>query len=985
MAELLAGTATAEGLNDALRKVAERRAAFSLIVSDGISERVFYFAIGGVRVVGSGTRASPYLGEILVQQGRLDSEQLERVLYEGRHNGKRFGDAAVALGYLTYEEVLEGMKLKVVEEILDLYLWSDSEFRLLEGQPPKEFYEGKLQSASISCDVPTFLRAVMGRLDEWSTLAGRVPTGREVYEVQAGVDLRRVPQPFSKLLSYLDGSNTVSAAVKRSGIRRVAAYEFLFQSIRDGLVHRVAGSTAQAVTREQLVEEIGRLESALGTSVAPDIVRRRLARALENVGEKAKASERWRQLGDSARRENDLVTALEHYRQCVRLQPTDFATRELVLEIHRHQDNPGAVVSEGRPLADLFIKHNLLNRARKLLESLVNLDEKDTSLRRQLVMVLLGLGERDAALLHLRAIARVLEERNAPPAELRDVYVRILSLDKHDKLARKRLDALTGVAFQRKVTYGVIGMTAVLLLAAGCFFAYETVARRHIKAQMEEAQALLLAGDTDGARLLLINSVDRFRFSRASGMAVSMIERIDREATRREAGLAPGAEFGGADPDDPADLAARRLAQRARTHLAEGRPVEAHKILTELFRDHPTASLLSAVEMPMRISVLPVDSTVLVDGVEIGRGTQQIEYLPTEGVTVEVTHPDGFAAYRETLVGPQPFQLTVELGKPTLWEPYQSDAAFDASPLILGDAMILAGRDRYVTALSLKDGKVRWRTPLGLYADVGVSPVATSEGIVIATAGGDTVCLDPVTGRSRWSRDLSQPVLAQPVVVPGESVVVPLADGSIEALAAASGERTWSGPPGTIADGAPVLDEHARLTFVNHRSALVRAEAATGRRESGWVADARGLSGTPLLDGDRVWVRGAAQLSLVSAETGRLLRTTELPEGELFGPVAGDESVHLVSADGLLLSFGPDGKPLHEPRRLPEAPAAAPTYADGLLYLPGVEGHLTVADATTGELLWRQDAGAPLTAPPVVLEDGVYLVTRQGTVIALAR
>lgn len=985
MSQLLAGMATADRLDEALRTVSGRQAAFSLIVSDGISERVFYFAIGGIRVVGSGTRASPFIGEILVQQGKLDAQQLERALYDSRHNGRRFGEAAAELGYVTYDDILGAMQAKVAEEILDLYLWGDSEIQLLEGQPPKEFYEGKFQSASISCDVPTFVRAVRSRLEEWSTLAGRLPTGREVYALLPEVDLNRIPQPYATLLGHLDGSQTISRAVKRSGIRRVAAYEFLFQSLRDGLIQRVAGSTAQAISREQQVQEIQQLETALETSVAPDIVRRRLARALENVGDKSKAGKLWRQLGDAARRENDLTTALAHYRECIRLQSMDFATRELVLEIHRHQGNEGAVIADGRPLADLFIKHNLLNRARKLLDTLVTLDQNDTSLRRQLVMVLLGLGERDEALRHLRAIARTLEARNAPAIELRDVYVRILSLDKHDKHARKRLDVLTGVAFQRKVTYGVVALTATLLLAAGGFFFYETMARRQMNSSMEQAQALLLDGDVDGARLLLLDAAERYRFSRARGMAMSMVEEIDREIARREAGHAASPETGGADPDDPRDLAARRLAQKARVHRNEGRPVEAHKLLTELFTKYPTSSLLTGTEMPLRINVLPVDATVTVDGIEVGRGSQLVEYLPTEGVTVEVTHPDGFAAYRETFVGPQAFQLQVDLAKPTLWDPYQSDAPFDAPPLIVGEALILAGRDRYVTALSLRDGKVRWRTALGLYDDVGVSPIVTDDGIVIGTESGDAICLDPVTGRTVWRKSLGHPVRSQPVAPESSLVVMPLADGSLSALASATGALDWSGPPGSIGGGHPVLDDDGRLTFVNHRSSLVRAEGATGARESGWIADARGLRGTPLVTGDRIWVLGASELSLVSAESGRLLRTMDLPEGDVFDPVAGDGTVHLVTRDGILLGFDADGKPLHEPRRLPEAPLAQPAYEDGLLYLPGAEGKLNVVDANGGEVLWRQDVGAPITATPLLRDGAIYVVTRQGAVVPIAR
>ena len=46
-------------LEDAFRRVIESRAAFSLIVSDGLSERLYYFAIGGLRPTESGPPPAP--------------------------------------------------------------------------------------------------------------------------------------------------------------------------------------------------------------------------------------------------------------------------------------------------------------------------------------------------------------------------------------------------------------------------------------------------------------------------------------------------------------------------------------------------------------------------------------------------------------------------------------------------------------------------------------------------------------------------------------------------------------------------------------------------------------------------------------------------------------------------------------------------------------------------------------------------------------
>jgi outer membrane protein assembly factor BamB len=69
--------------------------------------------------------------------------------------------------------------------------------------------------------------------------------------------------------------------------------------------------------------------------------------------------------------------------------------------------------------------------------------------------------------------------------------------------------------------------------------------------------------------------------------------------------------------------------------------------------------------------------------------------------------------------------------------------------------------------------------------------------------------------------------------------------------------------------------------------------------------------------------------------------------------------------------------------KLDEPPSAPPTYSKGRLYVPGQKGHVHVLDATTGEILWRFDAKARVTAAPVIDNGTIYVVTAAGTLIAV--
>ena len=86
----LSGPADEGILRDAFRRIIDRNLAFCLIVSDGISERIFYFAIGGIRVIVSGPRRSPGLGEELLERGLIRPEQFNEVNRATNNAARRF-------------------------------------------------------------------------------------------------------------------------------------------------------------------------------------------------------------------------------------------------------------------------------------------------------------------------------------------------------------------------------------------------------------------------------------------------------------------------------------------------------------------------------------------------------------------------------------------------------------------------------------------------------------------------------------------------------------------------------------------------------------------------------------------------------------------------------------------------------------------------------------------------------------------------------
>ncbi len=982
----ISGPADTESLLNALRRVADSKEVYSLLLSDGISERVFYFAIGGMRVIRGGRRQGPRLGEMLVAAGRLTEQQVEQVVAACEGDTDRFGRVAVQEGLLSADEAQEVLRTQVEEELLDMFLWDDAELRLIKGQPPKEVYERRRDSAALSGDVHELVTRVLARVDQWTSIAGRMINGHELYELTDRGRAAAESGPHAALLSGLDGKRTASDVVAAAGLSRVPSFEFLLHASQDGQIRRLAGASHRRMSHEERARRIDELERALEVAVDSEIVRLRLARHHEAAGGKSRAAGLWRELGDEFRHRSNFEQALDAYRECIRLLPTEFEARELILEIHTAVGDMQTYVRDGRPLAELFVKNNLLNRAKNLLVRLVSLEPDDVRLKRQLITVLIGLGERELALKYLRELAKLLEDSGASEAELKDVYVRVLALDPSDPGARLRLDTILGRIHRRRVMTAAGIVTVILLGGLSYLFWKEQQARAHMAEVVAEVTRLVNEQEFDQAEKLLEDAIREYPRSPVAKDMGGLLERVNN-LHYRHLGLTEQArqvaEARGARLPQAEEQAAKSMRESAEKLLAEGKVVQAHAIYVELIKGFPLAAALEDALVPVKVRVLPEEALVILDGEPVGTGERTVEYDPSRGSVLRV-ELDGFVPYEETLVGPHSLRLDVALAKPELWR-YRSDATFAAAPLVVDGTCYVAGRDRRVTALATADGTLRWCVPLGLYGDVAVRPLATAGGLLVVTALGEAVCLDPDSGDIRWRRRLGTGVERQPALVTADLIVITGDDGSLHALAA-DGTPKWSQPAGTTKHGAAVRVTDTTIGYVDRRGGLAVARVQDGKliRRSAPM----GLRGAPVRDPERVWAcAGDQSVRMLTADADVIGKIAVAGLDARFAPEVDHDVAFVVCGNGRITGVRNDGITMFDAKL--EAPPSAPlTYADGRLYVPGQGGELIVMDAGdehAGRVLWRHAAGAGFVARPVVTGEAVILVTRAGDVLAVGR
>jgi len=983
------GPAQEAELFEVLRWVTNAEKHTSLIVCDGISERIFCFSPKRALVLRSGPRRSGTLGSVLIDEGHLPADRLSDVLTRCREIGRRFGESAVDLGVTTYAQVASALRIKVEEEIMDLFFWPGAEFRVLDGEPPEAYQPGRYHAASHACELAPFLDGLLLRVAERREVVGRLPTGREVYRLDDLADLSEVTDGVADLLSEFDGTRLARDVIESSPMRRCPAWDVLLGAIRDGIVKRVPTSEAQPIVDAAATSEIELLEGVLDRAVDSSVARMRLARACERTREISRAAAHWRHAGDEYHVQGELTRAITCFEHCVRLAPTDFAAREKILDIHHRQRAFGRVVVEGRPLADMLVKHNLLNRAKRLLLQLVAIEPRDSALRKQLIAALTGLGEHGVALHHQRELATLLESRGAPNDEVLEVYMRVLAVDASDAKARSCIDRLTGVTAQRRAVVGTVVTTAVLLTAFGGAFVYEAAAREEIGQVLPQVEAKLASNEFKAAREQISSVAAGHRFSVAAydarGLAEG-IEEFEREAARRDGGQDLASVQARADAQREAKAVA--LANAARAHLRAARVTDAQSSLVQLFEEHPDSNVIRAggVRAPLHLDVLPDDAMISLDGVELGRGSQLVEYDPSRVSRIFVAR-EGFAPHEIVIDGlSEDTERSVSLAPPELWV-YTGQGDFAATPLIDGDIVVVPGRDRRVTALSLTDGSRLWDARMGFYSDVATQPVRVDKGVVIVTGAGDVVCLNLSTGARIWERSLGIAIEAQPIATRGTDgvVVIAAADGRLMGLAQGDGTTRWNTAPQTIArDTAPGLVDETSFAYVASTGGLAVARLGDGRHEVRPSRDL-GLVTTPVIDLGRAWVATRdGTLRMIATQSGHPLQSFPASGGRPFAPCVDEDVAFTACSNALLLAFRADGDTIFR-ATLPQPAGATPALADGVLYVPGSEGRLLAVDAATGAMLWHLECGAPLRATPAIAAGVLLVPTSRGRLLALRR
>jgi PGF-CTERM protein len=236
-----------------------------------------------------------------------------------------------------------------------------------------------------------------------------------------------------------------------------------------------------------------------------------------------------------------------------------------------------------------------------------------------------------------------------------------------------------------------------------------------------------------------------------------------------------------------------------------------------------------------------------------------------------------------------------------LWE--ARVPAVDSSPTVVNGTVFVGDVDGRVHALSAASGGTLWTAEIAADGAVRSSPTVV-DGTVLVGGQAGVYGLDVATGDTRWLFETEQAVRSSPTVADGR-VVVGRIDGSVSAVAAATGEEHWTTELGplpvrsspTVADGR---------VFVGSNNVGVHAlDLETG--DSVWTSPTdRAVTSSPTVAGDTLYVGGQdGSLYAFGVETGD--RLWRVPVGSGTSPETVPVTASPTVADGVAVVGSTDG------------------------------------------------------------------------------
>ncbi|GAB5467200.1 MAG: PQQ-like beta-propeller repeat protein [Rhodospirillales bacterium] len=338
------------------------------------------------------------------------------------------------------------------------------------------------------------------------------------------------------------------------------------------------------------------------------------------------------------------------------------------------------------------------------------------------------------------------------------------------------------------------------------------------------------------------------------------------------------------------------------------------------------------------------------------------------------------------------------------------DAALLSQPIVFGNTVFTLDSRAEVSAFSLSDGRLFWRTDLEdeEEEDDGAfgGGIAFADGRVFVTTGFARIfALDGETGRVLWQARAPGPIRSSPVVDGGRVFAITL-DNQTLVLNAADGQTIWQHrgveeQVGLLGTSSPAVSgdvvvvpyssgEVYAMSVTNGRVFWNSSLGAIRRRDP--LSDIGQVRGLPVIDRGIVFATSNAGRTVAID----LRRGNRLWERELGGPLtiwAGGDTLFLITNKSELVALARrDGAiqwvtplPQYEDLEDREDPIAwvGPILASNRLVVAGSHGDAYAVSPYTGQFLGTVELPAGAAVSPIVVQEQLLFLSVDADLVVM--
>ena len=332
-----------------------------------------------------------------------------------------------------------------------------------------------------------------------------------------------------------------------------------------------------------------------------------------------------------------------------------------------------------------------------------------------------------------------------------------------------------------------------------------------------------------------------------------------------------------------------------------------------------------------------------------------------------------------------------------------------AAPVVVGELAFTMDSKGTVRAFRTRNGELYWSRPLSREIEragaFGGGIAVAGERLFATTGAGAIFALNARTGEVIWRHNANAPIRSGPAVFDEQVYAVTVVNETL-ALSQAEGRELWShqgieeqagllgsATPAVSADSVVtayssgevfgLLRENGRELWRDTLSSVTEAAAGTQ------MADIRGL---PVIDRDRVIAISNAQ-RMLAIDRRRGARVWENELGSAETPWVGGDFIYVITPTARVVAVARESGKLRwvtqiarydDPDDQEEAIQwQAPVLAGDRLILAGSHGLIVALSPFTGAFLDRLEIPGGAAVAPVVANETLYVVTRDGYLLAL--